>query len=267
MLEAVKTIPERDLALLIAVVAIGVVIVGIFLIKPVLRLFIGRGDPTINDAIGYGTASFSLFYAVLIGLLVVASYQNRERVEQSILAEAGAVSGLYASMESYPEPTASAVRSQLRDYVLFTIHKDWPAHRQGEFMDGGERRVDAMRRRLAGFQPATTAQEILHRETLVGFQRFVDARQARLNGTLTRIPPLLWSAVLVGAVINLLILIMLRIRLVAHVILAAISAFFLGVVLYVILVLDDPLRGETGLEPTPFELLWSRRMVWDEPLQ
>lgn len=77
---------------------VGAVMAGILFLKPILRLVIGRADPTINDSIGYGTASFSLFHALLLGLLTVAAYQNKERVEQSILAEANAVGVLYADM-------------------------------------------------------------------------------------------------------------------------------------------------------------------------
>lgn len=50
-----------DLAVLFAAVLVGAMIVGILIVKPILRLFVGRRDPTINEAIGYGTASFSLF--------------------------------------------------------------------------------------------------------------------------------------------------------------------------------------------------------------
>jgi len=38
------------------------------------------------------------------------------------------------------------------------------------------------------------------------------------------------------------------------------------VILFVIVILDRPLRGEAGLPPAPMELLWERTMVWDEPL-
>ncbi len=267
MPEFLKQIPQDDLALFIALVAVAAVSIGVFVLKPILRLFIGRGDPQINETIGYGTQSFSLFYALLIGLLTVAAYQNKERVEQAILTEAAAVGSLYSAMDSYPEPLRSEMKGMLRDYVLFTVYKDWPAHRKGEILDGGSHRTNAMRQRLAGFEPASVSQEIVHRETFRAFQDFGAARQLRLNGVITRIPVVLWYAVLVGAAINLLILILFRIRLVAHLILGTISAFFLGVVLFVIVVLDDPLKGEAGLPPTPFEDLWTRQMVWDEPLQ
>ena len=37
-------------------------------------------------------------------------------------------------------------------------------------------------------------------------------------------------------------------------------------ILFVIIALDDPLRGESGLDPDPLVVLWERTMVWDEPL-
>ncbi|MFN3938256.1 MAG: hypothetical protein ACK4KW_11835, partial [Gemmobacter sp.] len=123
-----ETDPER-LAILFSAAFVGAVFLGILVVKPILRLFFGRADPTFNESVGYGTASFSLFYALLAGLLTVAAYQNRERTEQSILAEARALGALYSAMDIYPEPTRTDVKQLLRDYTLFTVHRDWPAHR------------------------------------------------------------------------------------------------------------------------------------------
>ena len=35
-------------------------------------------------------------------------------------------------------------------------------------------------------------------------------------------------------------------------------------ILFVIVSLDDPLRGEQGIGPDALVLLWERQMVWDE---
>ena len=59
---------------------------------------------------------------------------------------------------------------------------------------------------------------------------------------------------------------MLRMRPLQQFFLGTITAFFLGVILFVIVALDDPLRGESGLDPEPLQVLWDRTMVWDEPL-
>ncbi len=265
MPDFIYDIPLRQLAINFALIAVLAIVLGILIIKPILRLLIGS-PPDLNELIGHGTAGFSLFYGLLLGLLTVSAYQNNAQIKQAILNEATALGALYADMSSYPEPIRSDMKAMLRDYLLFTIHRDWPAHREGEFLNGGANRANAMRQRLANFEPETRGQEIVHADTIAAFQSFAVARQARLTGVIIEIPDVLWYAVLVGAVINLILLVMLRMRPMMQFVLGTITAFFLGVILFVIVALDDPLRGASGLEPEPLQLLWDRTMVWDEPL-
>ncbi len=264
MPDFVYDIPQTDLAFWFAVIAVGGTFLGLLFLKPLLRLLVG-GGPDLNENIGFATASSGLFYGLLLGLLTVSAYQNRERVNMAIVQEAAAVGSLYADMDSYPEPISSDVKAMLRDYVLYTIYKDWPAHRDGRYMDGGISRSDAVRHKLASFEPSTPREEIVHAETIASLKEFNTQRQQRLNGVITKIPAVLWYAVLVGAAINILLLLMLKMRPFPHFVLGAINAFFLGVVLFVIVALDDPLRGDSGLAPEPFERLWNREMRWDEP--
>jgi hypothetical protein len=187
-------------------------------------------------------------------------------VKEGIMAEATALGALYADMNSYPEPLRTEMKAMMRDYVLFTIYEDFPAHRTGTALNGGYNRTDAMRQKLAAFEPKTRGQEILHAEVVGGFQDFARARQQRLSGIITEIPAVLWYAVLVGAVVNVFLIVILKMRPVQQFVLGTISAFFLGVILFVIVALDRPLQGESGLQPEPLRLLWERSMVWDEPL-
>ena len=264
MPEFVYDIPTAALAIWFIVVALAAVGIGLFLIKPVLRLFLGTG-PDFNASIHYVTSGFSLFYGLLLGLLTVAAYQNSEGVKESILNEATSLGSLYAQVNVYPEPFRSDVKWGMRDYTLFTIHKDWPAHQDGKILNGGYSRAEAIRRKLAEFQPGGISERIVHTEVISSFQDFADARQRRLAGVITAIPPILWQAVLVGAGISILLMSILRIRILQHIVLGSISALFLGVILFVITTLDRPLRGEAALKPAPFETLWNRSMIWDEP--
>lgn len=264
MPEFVYDIPTNALAIWFVIVSLFAVLVGLFVIKPVLRILLGTG-PNFNASINYVTSGFSLFYGLLLGLLTVAAYQNSERVKESILNEATSLGSLYAQLNVYPEPFRSDVKWQLRDYTLFTIHKEWPAHRNGEILDGGYGRAEAIRRNLATFEPQTLGERIVHTEVISSFHDFADSRQRRLAGVVTAIPPVLWQAVLVGAGISILLMTILRIRILQHIVLGSITALFLGVILFVITTLDRPLRGEAALPPEPFETLWTRAMIWDEP--
>jgi hypothetical protein len=256
--------PARDLARLCILVTVGATWFGILFVKPLLRLLVG-GEANVNGAIGYVTSVFSLFYGLLVGLLAVAAYQNLEDVRHSAFREAAGLATLYDGVDSYPDALRVEFQSLLRDYVLFSIHKDWPAHRAGEMLNGGGNRVDVMRQRLATFAPEGAAQEIVHREVFGLFHDFSVARQERLSGVLTRIPNVLWYAVGAGAAVNIVLLVMLRIRPLPHLVLGGLASFFLGVMLFLVISLDDPLRGVSGLDPEALELLWESRMTFDEP--
>ncbi len=265
MPDFIYDVPTRTLALYFSLATISLVLLGLLVVKPVLRLLLGTG-PGFNESISLATGGFSLFYGLLLGLLTVAVYQNSERAREGILNEATVLGAIYTDMNSYPEPTRSDMRALMRDYVLFTIYRDWPAHRDGEFLNGGFNRADAMRQELALYEPATRGREILHAEATSAFQEFSRARQQRLAAVVTGVPTVLWYAVMVGAAINIVLLVMLKMRQVQHFVLASLTAFFLGVILFVIVTLDRPLRGESGLGPGAFEMLWDRVMVWDEPV-
>jgi hypothetical protein len=254
---------REALAIYFSLGAVLLVLVGLLVLKPILRLLVA-GDSATNETIGLTTGAFSLFYGLLLGLLTVAAYENRDRVQTAILNEASAIGSIYATVGSYPEPFRSDLRELLRDYVQFTIHRDWPEQRQGTIVQGGTNRVNAFGQWLARFEPETNSQLILHQTAVGALENLKESRQLRLNGVTTRIPAVLWYAVVVGAAVNILILLMVRARPVAHFVLGTISAFFLGVIIFVILVLDAPLRGPEGLSAAPYEALWQQQMVWDE---
>lgn len=263
MPDFVYDIPRDRLAVYFSLGAVLLVLIGLIFVKPVLRLLIG-GDASTNDTISLTTGAFSLFYGLLLGLLTVAAYENRDRVQTAILNEASAIGAIYSTVGSYPEPYRSDLREFLRDYVRFTIDRDWPEQRQGRILQGGTNRVNAFGQWLARFEPETNSQLILHQSAVNSFESLKESRQLRLNGVATRIPSVLWYAVAVGAAVNILILLMVRARPVTHFVLGTISAFFLGVIIFVILTLDAPLRGAEGLSSAPYEALWQQQMVWDE---
>src|SRR5262245_50870857 len=255
MPDFVYDIPLNKLAVYFSTIAVASIIFGLLIVKPILRLSMGAG-PDLNNAIGYGTSAFSLFYGLLLSLLTVAAYKNSERVKEAILGEAIATSSLYSDVGLYPEPIRSELKAMLRDYVLFTIHREWPAHRKGQILDGGINRANALRQQLAAFEPVTESQKIIHAEVINNFQNFIRARQQRLTGVVTAIPNVLWYAVLVGAAINILLLVALRMPLRQQFVLGSITAFFLGVILFVMLALDRRLSGVSGLCSNRIRFVW-----------
>jgi hypothetical protein len=58
------------------------------------------------------------------------------------------------------------VKWGIRDYLLYTIHKDWPAHSKGNTLNGGANRAEAIRGSLAKFEPTTNSEQIVQQEAM-----------------------------------------------------------------------------------------------------
>jgi hypothetical protein len=114
MPEFLHDLPTTQLALVFSLIAVAAVLFGLLVAKPVMRLVFGTGAD-FNQNLAFGASGFNLFYGLLLGLLTVSAYQNSEKVRQAIQAEALAIGGLYADMETYPEPIRSDMREMLRD--------------------------------------------------------------------------------------------------------------------------------------------------------
>jgi hypothetical protein len=169
-------------------------------------------EARINEWVGQTSAGFSLFYGLLLGLLAVAVYQNYDEVRKSTFAEAASLATLYRDAARYPDPVRSEAQELLRDYTLYVIYKDWPAHRKSIIYLGGANRLNMIQYEILKLQPRTTSDQLLHAQTLADFKDFASARQGRLVGVQTAIPGVLWYAVAIGALINIVPIWMLDMR-------------------------------------------------------
>jgi hypothetical protein len=237
---------------------------GIVLVRPILRLWMRR-QPQANDLITYASAGFSLFYGLLLGLLSVATYQNTKDVDDFVNREAMTIGTIYRSIAAYPEPLRTDLRSSLRDYTLFVVNKDWPAHNNGVTPMGGEHRLQVIRDQLFAFDPSRKTEEILHGEVLREFNKMVGYREQRLNGVETTIPVVLWYVVGVGALINIAFMWMMEMRLMPNLLLTGLVSFFLGIMVFLIFTMDRPLRGEGIVTAEPFKRTYETVMKWDAP--
>ena len=114
------------------------------------------------------------------------------------------------------------------------------------------------------FEPRTASQELLHGQTLQDFNDFVASRQSRLAGVQTEIPGVLWYAVAIGALINIVLIWMLDMRFFTHMLLGGIVSFFLGVMIFLIASMDNPMKGEVSVPPANYQLVYDVLMQWDE---
>jgi hypothetical protein len=265
LLSITNSLSTSQLALWCSMALVTLTWFGIIFIKPILRIWV-RKQPGSNDLINYASAGFSLFYGLLLGLLSVAAYDNITTVERQVDQEVASISALYATMASFPEPIRGDVQRKLRDYTLYIINKDWPAHTEGKIFNGGGLRLNVIAETLSGFEAEGRAQTVLQEQALKHFDEIRDARQSRLAGVRTAIPGVLWYVVAIGALINILLIWLLDARFVLHLMIGGIISFFLGVIIFLVMAMDRPLQGSVRVSEAPYRSMYERVMQWDEGL-
>jgi hypothetical protein len=250
-------IPPHRLALLSIAVFVGFYWAGLILFRPILRQFV-KNTRGANDIVGYILSCFCVFYGLLLGLIAVTAYQNVSEAGSNVTREAAALSALYEDVSRYPEPHGQNLRWLLRDYTRYVIKYAWPLQRRGIVPEEGTIRAEAFHDRLLDFEPRTPAQEILHAEALRQFNHFLECRRMRLFSVKSALPASMWYVMILGAILTIAMCWMFDMKFITHLVLGGILAAYLGTMMYLIIDMNQPFRGDVSITPEVFETLYRR---------
>ncbi len=200
-------------------------------------------------------------YGLALALIAVSVWQTYNNISGTLSQEAAALADLYRDVSGYPEPARVQLQDQLRDYVHYLIHDIWPLQRRGQFPTGGVQRMNDFQKRLVAFEPVTEGQKILHAETLRAYNQMMLLRRQRLDAVLTGLPDVLWLVVVFGALLGVSSSFFFKLadgR--YHLSLVVLLAALVGMVIFIIVELDRPFRGDLGLGPNSYQLIYDQLM-------
>ena len=244
----------------------GIIIVGAFVLfsvagLPLFRwLTAGRLHLTeeMNNDIIFFASAIAVFYSLTVGLIAVGVWGEYSSVEDTVSAEASAIGCFYRDITGYPDPIRGQLQSHVRGYTEFIIKQSWPAQARGEISDDATRRISDLQKDLMQFEPATTGQQLLHAEALHQFNELAGFRRKRLHAIGSGLPSVMWSVVLIGAVLTISVTYLLQIERFVQLVLTGFLAMFIGLVVFVITSLDQPLSGPLAVESRPYQVVLDR---------
>ena len=222
------------------------------------RLRFGDTDVEFGAAM---LASIMVFYGLATALTAVQVWESFEKVKEITEQEASSLAVLYRNVSQYPEPARSALRMQIREYTYMVIHNSWPQQRQGHIPVEGVKYLDQVQTTLVRFEPTTEAQKGLAIETLASYDRMVEAHRLRLDSVERKLPGILWIVILMGAFISLTSSFYFPVQDArVHRVQVGLLAGFIGLVIFMMVALDRPYRGDLGLSAKPYEILYEHLM-------
>lgn len=257
---SIYDLPNWMFCAVVVGVFVGFALIGQGIVRRVLPWWFGGRD--YNEIVGQFLSAAGVFFGITLGLLSVAAWENFAEVDGTVLQEASNLGVLYRTATNYPEEERAELTQLLRDYARHEIDVAWPKQQRGIVPGpGGNALLNQIQQRLAGFEPRTEAQKNIQAEALRQFSNMVETRRLRLSSVDNKLPQLVWVVVIGGSILNLSLLWLLVVennRL--HDVLTGVLAALLGLLVFLLAVMDQPFRGESSVGPEAFELIYDQFM-------
>src|ERR671917_583302 len=123
---------------MILTVIYGVLVIGGICLLSLGGLgFVQRLVPTAsrrphNDVAGFIYAAVGVIYAVLLALVVIATWEEFGRARVTVETEANALAEIFWLAHRLPESEGTHLQELARSYAEEVAHKEWPLMERGE---------------------------------------------------------------------------------------------------------------------------------------
>jgi hypothetical protein len=254
-------IPNWASLLIIAAAILAVGWTGLF----GLRAWVSRlhSQHNHNEIVSYFWGAVVLFYGVMLGLIAVGVWEQFSGTDEKVALEASALAELYRDVSAYPEPDRGRLQADLRTYTLNVIHTSWPLQRSGIVPSQTNEILWTFQRDLAAFQPRSFGEIVLHDEALRTYNRLVELRRMRLHIVLEGgLRSVVWVVVALGAVVTLSVSWFYQtVSFPVHFWMVTLTAVLLGLIIWLVAMMDHPFRGEVSIPPEPFQHVYDSLMT------
>jgi len=212
-----------------------------------------------NEVAGFIFAGVGVLYAVLLGFVVVSVWGNVASAQQTTFNEANSLAGVYWISRSLPLPLGAQIEHETLDYANTVETSEWPLMVKHQSSPAATQLVYDIRASVLSYQPATLQQQVLYDHAVTDVESLASARRERLNMVQDAVPPILWVALITGAVLTIGFTFLFGLsNSVAHGLMVLALGALVVASLILIKEMDYPFGGVTKVDPTAFQVFLSR---------
>jgi hypothetical protein len=240
------------------------VIVGLALLAAALAFALERLIPAKrrqphNDVVGFVYAVIGVSYAVLLALVVVATWDTLNEGKANSYTEASAMVQLDLYGHSLPQPQHTMIESLLKQYARTVIGVEWPDLARHHYSRKAADLYRQMQFLVQAQQPTAPAAVARYQQALGTVTELGEARRVRIDLATEGIPALLWVALVLGAVITVGFAYFFGMKsTLAHALLMFFLTLLITGLLLVPYELNEPFGRAVSVNPSAFELALAR---------
>jgi uncharacterized membrane protein len=226
-------------------------VIGLIVVQRLVPATVRMGY---NDVAGFIYAVLGVIYAVLLAFVVIVVWEEFERAETDVESEANELANVYFLADRFPEPEKTRIRDLARSYARTVVEEEWPLMARGRESPRADELLHEIRLTFLGLDPHTGAQQIIYEQGLERIHELQDARTLRLVDARRGVPAVLWTVLVLGAVVTVGFTYLFGLESnLMHALMVAALTLVITSVLFTIAALNYPFSGVVRVPPDAFE--------------
>jgi hypothetical protein len=246
-------IAERRIAmtvpvgLLIVFGSMALAVGGLILVQRFVPIAVRRQH---NDVAGFIYAVLGVTYAVLLGLMVVAVWEEWNTAGHTADAEAGSLAEIFWIASKLPESDGLRIQELSRSYGRVVVDEEWALMEHGKSSPKAWDLLDEIRATLQGYDPSTPQEQVLYEQSLERMKDLADARRDRLLEAEQGLPAILWVVLITGGIVVVGFTYLFGLQSTTiHLLMVASLALIIALVLFTVAALNFPFEGDITIKP------------------
>jgi hypothetical protein len=212
-----------------------------------------------NDVAGFIYAVLGVAYAVLLGLMLIAVWEQWNAADDTVTEEANELAGIFWFAHTLPQPEGRHIQELARTYAQVVAAEEWPLMGQGKSSPKAWATIDELRATILGLNPTTGAQQVRYNQLLEQLHGLGDARRERLLVAGEGLPTILWVVLILGGVITVGFTYLFGLdSTLVHLLMVGALALIISLSLFTVAALDQPFKGAVHIHPAAFEQVLER---------
>ena len=207
-----------------------------------------------NEVTGFLFLAIASFYSLLLSFIVFVVWDQLNATQSDVSKEGSSAFSLYRDIKYYPDTVESKqLMAVYLDFVFNVINEEFP----------NMEKMKSSQKTLESFNVVFYKMERINAKNqlevqLVGemFDHLNDLatyRGLRTASMETEVPSPMWLPIILGAIITIICAMLLDIEHIRmHVLLNSLLGIFIGMFLFIIIILDHPFSGTMAIKPKSY---------------
>ena len=234
------------------VVVGGAAVLGVVLVYG-LDLFVKRHrGEEYNSVVSDGFQAVGTMYAIVAGLLVFGLYTTFDDASQQSADEASSLVLMYRNAAVFPQPERDDARRAVVSYISSVINDEWPALANGVGSPKTSKAIDQLFTVYGPMEPDLRWSD-QYANAVNHLDEVVKLRNKRIDHSTASLPSIYWFLLFAGGFVTILYLALAYVEKKAmHALAVGLMATMLGLVIFLLLEVNHPFRGEIAVSPDSF---------------